>query len=182
METIEKSIEIGAPLRVVYNQWTQFEDFPKFMEGVKEVIQMGDKRLHWKAEIAGREKTWDSEIFEQIPDRRIAWRSISGSMNTGMVNFFPVDSERTRVFLKLNYEPEGAVENVADALGLVSQRVESDLKRFKTFMEERGAETGGWRGEIHGREVKPEGETIPRAATSSPMQPRSKRVHSAIDD
>jgi uncharacterized membrane protein len=182
METIEKSIEIDAPLRVVYNQWTQFEDFPKFMEGVKEVIQMGDKRLHWKAEIAGREKTWDAEIFEQIPDRRIAWRSISGTMNTGMVNFFPVDSERTRVFLKLNYEPEGAVENMADALGLVSQRVEADLKRFKNFMEARGIATGGWRGEIHGREVLPEGSPQPPRSAPRSSAPRSKRIHSPIDD
>jgi len=138
METIEKSIEVDAPVRAVYNQWTQFEEFPRFMEGVEEVRQLDDKRLHWKAEIAGKVKEWDAEIFEQVPDQRIAWRSITGAKNSGMVNFFQIGTNTTRVTLALNYEPEGAIEKVGDALGVVSARVEGDLKRFKEFIARAG--------------------------------------------
>jgi uncharacterized membrane protein len=155
METIEKSIEIECPVRSVYNQWTQFEDFPKFMEGVKSVQQLDDKRLRWEAEIAGKTKTWDAEIFEQEPDERIAWRSTSGAMNSGMVNFASVDPTHTRVTMRLNYSPEGAVEKVGDALGVVSARVSGDLKRFKEFVENRQTPPEGWRGEIEGRNVRP---------------------------
>jgi len=157
METVEKSIEVEMPVTRVYNQWTQFEEFPHFMDGIAQVRQMGDKRLHWVAEIAGRRKEWDAEIFEQIPDRRIAWRSTSGAMNSGMVNFNSVGPDRTVIHLKLNYEPEGAAEHTGDALGLVSRRVEGDLKRFKEFIETRGRETGAWRGEIEGKQIKSRG-------------------------
>lgn len=155
METIEKSIEVDCPVRSVYNQWTQFEDFPKFMEGVKSVQQLDDKRLRWEADIAGKTKTWDAEIFEQKPDERIAWRSTSGAMNSGMVNFASVDPNHTRVTMKLNYDPQGAVEKVGDALGVVSARVSGDLKRFKEFVENRKTPPEGWRGEIEGRNVRP---------------------------
>ena len=153
METIEKSVEVEVPLSTAYNQWTQFEEFPLFMEGVTEVRQLDDKRLHWKANIAGVAKEWDAEIFEQIPDQRIAWRSMGGATNSGMVNFAPLGSNKTRVSLKLNYAPEGGLEKVGDAIGVVSARVSGDLKRFKEFIEERGSPTGSWRGQIHGREV-----------------------------
>src|SRR6188768_942930 len=103
MDHVEKCIEVDAPLSLVYNQWTQFEEFPRFMEGVEEVRQLDDKRLHWKAEIAGKTKEWDAEIFEQIPDQRIAWRSTTGAKNSGMVNFFPIGTNATRVTLTLNY-------------------------------------------------------------------------------
>ena len=166
MEKVEKSIDVNAPLNTVYNQWTQFEEFPRFMEGVEEVKQLDDKRLHWCAKIGGKTKEWDAEIFEQIPDQRIAWRSIGGAMNSGMVNFQALGPDSTRVHLSLNYEPESAMEKVGDALGVVSNRVEGDLKRFKEFIESRGAETGGWRGQIHGRQV----------STAAETEPRSKRI------
>jgi len=153
MESISKTIEVNVPVSVAYNQWTQFEEFPRFMAGVKHVHQEGDKRLHWHAEIAGRDKTWDAEIFEQIPDQRIAWRSMSGTKNSGMVNFTPLGPDRCLIELKLNYEPEGAVETIGDAMGAVSARVSGDLKRFKEFIENRQAPTGGWRGEIRGKEI-----------------------------
>jgi uncharacterized membrane protein len=156
MESIEKSIDIDMPITDVYNQWTQFEDFPSFMEGVKEVRQLDDKRLLWCAEIGGREKEWTAEIFEQLPDERIAWRSTSGSKNSGMVNFTPLDANRTRVRMKLNYDPEGAAENIGDALGVLSARVSGDLKRFKEFIENRPAATGAWRGTIEGKHVYPD--------------------------
>ena len=154
METIEKSIEVDVPVSTAYNQWTQFEEFPQFMDGIKEVRQMDDKRLHWKAELGGRTKEWDAEIFEQVPDQRIAWRSIGGAKNSGMVNFMPIDGDHTQVNLQLHYNPEGAGENLGDALGVVSARVSGDLKRFKKFIESRRLPTGGWRGEIHGNEVR----------------------------
>jgi uncharacterized membrane protein len=163
MEHIEKSIDVEAPLSAVYNQWTQFEEFPRFMDGVLEVRQLDDKRLHWRAKVAGREKEWDAEIFEQAPDERIAWRSTSGVLNTGQVWFQSLGPNKTRVCLKINYDPEGVLENVGDALGVVSARVAGDLGRFKKFIEQRGAETGGWRGEIHGREVQPAGAELTRS-------------------
>jgi uncharacterized membrane protein len=157
MAEIEKSIVVNAPLREVYNQWTQFEDFPRFMEGVIEVRQLDDKRLHWRARIGGVEKEWHAEIVDQVPDRRVAWRNLRGTANAGAVLFDAVP-EGTKVTLKLTYEPEGATENVGDVLGLVSHRVEGDLERFKGFIEGRQRATGAWRGEIHGREVRPDPE------------------------
>jgi len=150
MARIEKDIEVNAPLRAVYNQWTQFEEFPQFMDGVQEVRQLDDTHLHWCAKVGGKDVEWDSEILEQVPDQRVAWRSTSGKLNAGSVEFQPIDSERTRVCLTMEYDPEGAVENVGDALGVTSRRVTKDLEKFKTFIERRGQETGGWRGEVHG--------------------------------
>jgi uncharacterized membrane protein len=151
MERIEKSIEVQCPVRTAYNQWTQFEEFPRFMAGVKEIRQLDDTHLHWRAEIWGKEKEWDAEITEQVPDQRISWRSTSGDApNGGTVRFEPLAADRTRVKLTMEYEPQGAVENVADALGVLSRRVQSSVEDFKQFIEKRGAETGGWRGEVHG--------------------------------
>jgi uncharacterized membrane protein len=175
MQTIEKSIEVNAPASTVYNQWTQFEEFPRFMEGVEEVQQLSDNRLHWKAKIAGKIKEWDAEIFEQKPDERIAWRSATGAKNSGMLNFFPIGANTTRITLTLSYEPEGAMEKMGDAIGLVSGRIEGDLKRFKEFIEARGSETGGWRGEIAGRGA--ETESARKRSEAMEAEPRSKRMH-----
>jgi uncharacterized membrane protein len=149
MARVEKSIEIDRPLRMVYDQWTQFEEFPRFMEGVEEVHQLDDRTLHWKAKIGGRTEEWEAEIVQQIPDQQIAWRHTRGAVNSGVVTFTPLEGDHSRVTLALEYDPHGLVEKVGDALGLVSRRVEGDLERFKRFVEERGAETGAWRGEIH---------------------------------
>ena len=148
MERIKKSIEVDRPLSNVYNQWTQFEEFPKFMEGVKEVRQLDDQRLHWRADIAGKEKEWTAKIMEQIPDDRIAWRSESGEHTSGVVDFAKLGTDRTRVTLEISYDPKGFIENVGDAVGLVSRRVENDLEHFKEFIEGRRHETGAWRGMI----------------------------------
>ena|SRR5437899_5665505 len=154
MESIQKTIEVEAPVRKVYNQWTQFEEFPRFMEGVEQVQQIDDKHLHWVAEIGGKKKEWDAEIVDQQPDRRISWHSTSGTRNSGVVCFQPKDSDHTLVTLEMYYEPEGAVEKTGDALGILSRRVEGDLERFREFIREHRTETGAWRGEIRGREVK----------------------------
>ena len=148
MERVEKVIEVDRPLSTVYNQWTQFEEFPFFMEGVKEVRQLDDTHLHWRAEIWGKEKEWDAEITEQEPDKRISWKSVGGAENAGTVRFEPLDAERTRVRLVMAYNPEGLVENVGDALGIFTSRVENTVKDFKQFIESRGVETGAWRGEV----------------------------------
>src|ERR1051326_456637 len=124
METIKKSVEVKAPASKAYNQWTQFEEFPRFMEGVQEVRQLDATHLHWVAQIAGRKKEWDAEIVEQVPDNRISWRSTNGAANSGMVSFSPKDKDHTVITLQINYEPEGTMEKAADALGVVSRRVE----------------------------------------------------------
>ncbi|HET6757072.1 MAG TPA: SRPBCC family protein [Burkholderiales bacterium] len=148
MDTVQESIEINRPVSTLYNQWTQFEDFPRFMEGVREVKQLDETHLRWRAEIGGKEESWDAEITEQIPDERIAWRSTSGAKNSGVVTFQRLSDEKTKVMVQMDYEPEGAVENVGSATGAVSRRVQGDLGRFKEFIEERGSETGAWRGAV----------------------------------
>jgi len=145
---IEKSIDVEVPISAAYNQWTQFEEFPRFMEGVRQVGQIDDRHLRWQAEIAGKIVTWDSEITEQTPDARIAWRSTSGASNAGVVTFHRLAPDRTRVMLQMEYEPEGVLENVGDFLGVMSTRVSGDLERFKRFIEARGEESGAWRGTI----------------------------------
>ena len=150
MESLQKDFEINVPVRAVYNQWTQFEEFPHFMEDVEEVQQIDDTHLHWRASVGGKEKEWDSEITEQVPDRVIAWRSISGAPNAGRVTFEPTGAERTRVRLQMDYEPETAVEKVGDALGVMSRKIDKTVEDFKEYLERRGRETGGWRGEVRG--------------------------------
>jgi uncharacterized membrane protein len=162
MTTIKKTIEVDVPVRTAYNQWTQFEEFPRFMEGVKEVRQLDDKHLHWRAEVMGKEVEWDSEITHQVPDQRVAWRSTSGADNSGSVAFQPLGQDRTQLTLHMVIDPEGAAQATGSALGIVSARIEGDLKRFKKFIEERGAETGQWRGEIKGQQVIRESPGKPR--------------------
>ncbi len=152
--TVEKTVEVDCPVSTVYNQWTQFEEFPEFMDGVEEVRQIDDSHLHWVANVGGRRKEWDAEIVEQTPDRRISWRETAGPHNEGTVDFQPMDGGRTRVTARICYEPEDFFEGVGDALGFMSRRVQADLERFKKFIERRGSETGAWRGEIHGGRVE----------------------------
>lgn len=149
MSTIEKSIDVEVPVSTAYGQWTQFESFPEFMEGVEQVRQLDDRRLHWRAEIGGKRKEWEAEIVEQIPDHRIAWRSTSGAPNAGVVTFHRLADNATRVLVQMEYEPDGLMESVGDAMGVASRRISGDLDRFKRFIEERGAPTGTWRGELH---------------------------------
>jgi uncharacterized membrane protein len=151
---IANSIEVNVPVRQAYNQWTQFEEFPRFMEGVKEVRQIDDQRLHWRAEVGGKEVEWTAEINEQVPDKQISWRSTSGAPNSGTVRFEPVGANRTKVTLLVNYEPEGAMQKTGSAIGVVESRVQGDLERFRDFIEKRGTETGAWRGEIRGSAVR----------------------------
>ena len=139
METIEKTIEVGQPVKAVYDLWTQFENFPRFMSGVKEVRRLDEKHLHWKAEIGGKAKEWDAEISDQVRNQRIAWRSTSGAENSGTMHFIALNPSQTRVILYLSYGPRGLVEKMGHNLGVVSARVSGDLNRFKKFTESQGA-------------------------------------------
>ena|SRR5918997_4427844 len=148
MSTIEESIEVRVPLRTAYNQWSQFERFPQFMEGVEEVRQIDDTRLHWVARFGGHRHEWDAEVTEQKPDERVAWRNTRGRDNGGVVTFHRIDAQTTRIMVQMDYVPAGVVERIGSALGADNRRVRGDLERFKEMIEARGSETGAWRGEI----------------------------------
>jgi uncharacterized membrane protein len=148
MANVTESIDVNVPVRTAYDQWTQFEEFPRFMEGVKSVSQTDDTHLRWVAEVAGKEKEWDAVVTEQHPDERVAWTSQSGARNAGVVTFHRLDEETTRVTLQMDVDPEGLVENVGTGLGFLDRRVKGDLERFKEFIEQRGTPTGAWRGDV----------------------------------
>ena len=150
MSQIEESIEVGVPVSTAYNQWTQFEEFPAFMETVDRVEQLDEERLHWVVSAAGRTEEFDARITEQIPDTRIAWTSTEGPRHAGAVDFHRLADDRTQIMVVMDTEPQGLAESAADALGLARRRVRADLERFKEMIESRGEETGAWRGEIDG--------------------------------
>jgi uncharacterized membrane protein len=149
MTRITTSIDVDVPVRVAYDQWTQFESFPEFMEGVDRVVQLTDTTLEWTATIAGVEKRWRAEIWEQRPDEVVSWRSTDGARNDGSVRFESLGATKTRVELVLDVEPEGPIETAGAALGIVERRVKGDLERFRDFIEARGQATGAWRGDVH---------------------------------
>jgi uncharacterized membrane protein len=148
MSQIIETVDVNVPVRTAYDQWTQFESFPMFMEGVEKVEQLDDTTLRWTAEIAGQKRSWKAKITEQIPDERVAWTSIEGAKNAGVVTFHRLDDSKTRATLQLDVDPEGPVENIGDALGFVQRRAKGDMERFKKFIESRGTETGAWRGTV----------------------------------
>ena len=155
MTTVTESVEVAVPVHTAYNQWTQFEEFPEFMQGVDEVQQITDTRTHWVTSIGGVTREFDAEIVEQVPDQKVAWMSTSGIQQRGTVSVEPVDASHTRVTVEMQYEPEGIVEKAADTLGLLTRQVRGDLERFREFIESRGAETGAWRGEVPGGRTGP---------------------------
>ncbi len=143
MSNIEESIEVSVPVRTAYNQWTQFEEFPQFMEGVEEVRQVDDTHLHWRTKVAGKEKEFDAKVTEQVPDERVAWTSEQGAEHAGVVTFHRIEENRTRVMLQMDIEPDSVAEKVGDALGLAKKRVKGDLENFKQMLEARGEATEG---------------------------------------
>jgi uncharacterized membrane protein len=149
MSTVEQSVEVSVPVHAAYNQWTQFEEFPQFMDGVEEVRQITDTRNHWRTVIGGVEREFDTEITEQHPDERIAWQTVDGPKQAGVVTFHRLGDTRSRVMLQMDFDPEGVVEAAGDKLGFVERRIKNDLARFKEFVETRGTETGAWRGEVN---------------------------------
>ena len=148
MSTVEESIDVSVPVSTAYNQWTQFEEFPRFMEGVTEIRQLSETMTHWKTKIAGVEREFDAEITEQHPDHRIAWRALEGTQHAGVVTFHRLDDNVTRIMVQMDTEPEGVVEKAGDALGVLKRQVKGDLERFKELIESRGGESGAWRGEV----------------------------------
>ncbi len=153
---VDKTIEVDVPVGTAYNQWTQFEEFPQFMGGVREVRQLDDRRLHWVAEIAGVRREWEAEVIEQVADQKVAWAATDGATNAGAVFFTPLGADRTSVRLHLEYEPEGVVEKVGDRLNIVEKQAQSDLEKFKSYIEGKGVESGGWRGEVAGNVGTPD--------------------------
>jgi uncharacterized membrane protein len=151
---VTQFIDVHVPVRTAYNQWTQFEEFPRFMEAVREVRQKDDTHLRWVAEVNGRVKEWDAEITQQEPDQRVAWQSTSGATNAGVVTFHRIDGDTTRVTVQMDVEPDGVVESAGLAVGALERQVKGDLERFKEFIESRGQETGAWRGEVEQTDVR----------------------------
>jgi uncharacterized membrane protein len=160
MANVSESIEVNVPVRTAYNQWTQFEEFPRFMEGVEQVVQVDDTTLEWTAEVFGQDKQWRAQITEQTPDRRVAWRSVSGAENAGTIEFEGAGPDRTRINVTMEVDPEGPLENIGTALGFLERRVKGDLERFKEFIEARGQETGAWRGAVRAGEATEPGSAM----------------------
>jgi len=148
MSTVEQSIEVGAPISTVYNQWTQFEEFPRFMAGIEEIRQVDDRHVHWVAEFGGSRHEWDAEIVEQAPEERVAWSNTDGKENAGVVTFHKIADDRTRVMVQMDWVPEGAKEKLGSALGFDDRRIKGDLERFKALIESEGTESGAWRGDV----------------------------------
>jgi uncharacterized membrane protein len=147
-QTIEQSVEVEVPIGQAYDQWTQFEEFPRFMEGVERVEQRDDRHLHWVASFGGQTHEWDAEITEQKPEERVAWRNVDGKDNAGVVTFHKIDDATTRIMVQMDWAPEGIKEKLGSALGADDRRLKGDLQRFKEFIESRGSATGSWRGEV----------------------------------
>jgi uncharacterized membrane protein len=153
MATIEESIEVAVPVRTAYNQWTQFEQFPRFMDGVEQVKQLDDTHLHWVVSHNGKRYEFDAEITEQRPDERIAWKTVDGKSHSGVVTFHRLDDQHSRIMVQMTWEPEGMLETLGAALGSDDRRVKDDLEHFKEIVEAQGAETGAWRGEVEQGDV-----------------------------
>ncbi|MFB7651577.1 MULTISPECIES: SRPBCC family protein [unclassified Streptomyces] len=150
MPQVEESIEVNVDVRTAYNQWTQFEDFPEFMDGVESIEQRSDRLTHWKTKIGGISREFDAEITEQVPDERVAWTTVEGeAKQAGVVTFHTIGPTMTKVVLQMEYAPEGIAETLGDKLGFVQRQITGDLGRFKAFIEQRGGiETGAWRGQV----------------------------------
>lgn len=148
MTTVEESIDVDVPIATVYNQWTQFESFPQFMDGVESIHQIDDTHTHWKTKVGGIEREYDTEITEQHPEERVAWRSTDGTTNAGVVTFHKIAADKTRLMVQIDWAPSGLLEKAGAVLGVDDHRVKADLKRFKAFIEAQGTETGAWRGDV----------------------------------
>ncbi|MEI5011056.1 SRPBCC family protein [Streptomyces sp. PmtA] len=145
---VEESIEVDVPVRTAYNQWTQFETFPEFMDGVERIDQLSDTLTHWTTSVDGVQRQFDAKITEQIPDERVAWTTVEGERQAGVVTFHRLADARTKIMLQMEFDPQGVAETVGDRLGFVRRQVTGDLERFKRFIESRGTETGAWRGQV----------------------------------
>ena len=149
MSQVTETVDVDVPIRAAYDQWTQFETFPQFMEGVESVTQVSDTRNMWTVEVGGATRQFETEITEQHPEERIAWTTVGGDLQqAGVVTFHKLDENSTRVTIQMDWDPQGVVEKAGAALGVDDRRVKGDAKRFKEFIESRGTETGAWRGDV----------------------------------
>jgi uncharacterized membrane protein len=155
VSTITEAVDVDVPVSTAYNQWTQFESFPQFMEGVEEVRQVDDVHMHWVTSVGGVKREFDATITEQHPEERVSWKSDSGPQHAGVITFHRLDDSKTRVTAQMDIDPEGFVENVADKAGILGRRIKGDLGRFKSFVEQRGTETGAWRGDVQRPDQRP---------------------------
>ena len=171
MGSYTHSIDVNRPVRTCYNQWTQFEDFPQFMEGVLSVRQQDDAHLMWDVDIAGVSRQFNATITEQMPDERIAWTTTDGPYQAGVVTFHRLSNDSCRVTLQMDFEPQGMAEKAGDMLGIVRGRIEGDLRRFKEFIEDEGYETGAWRGRVQGGQVQGDRENIDLRGERQPQMP-----------
>jgi uncharacterized membrane protein len=146
--SVVESVDVEVPVATVYNQWTQFESFPEFMGGVDEIEQVDETHTHWKTTIGGIHREFDAEITEQHPDERVAWKSTDGTTHAGVITFHRLDANKTRVTAQIDWQPQNAVEKAGAAVGIDDRQVKADLARFKQYIEGRGTETGGWRGDV----------------------------------
>jgi uncharacterized membrane protein len=172
MPTVQKSIDVAVPVSTAYNQWTQFEQFPRFMTGVERIDQITDTRTRWKTNIGGVTREFEAEITEQHPDERVAWRTVDGVHQSGVVTFHRLDEDSTRVTLQMEYQPQGVVERAGELLRVGERSAASDLKRFKTFIEKRAEETGAWRGDVPRKPQRGEAPGPGRDAEPAPLSPR----------
>jgi uncharacterized membrane protein len=157
MATVKETIEVDVPVSTAYNQWTQFEEFPRFMEGVESVTQIDDTDLRWVAEVGGKRREWKAEIVDQVPDQKIAWRATDDDGPNGIVEFEQLGEDKTLITVEMAYEAEGLTEQLGSAIGSDSRQVKGDLERFKQLIEGRGVESGAWRGEVHAGETRSRG-------------------------
>ncbi|MFF1819706.1 SRPBCC family protein [Kribbella sp. NPDC058245] len=148
MGNITESVDVNVPVRTAYNQWTQFESFPQFMDGVDEIRQTDDTHTHWVTSIGGVKREFDATITEQHPDERVAWKTEDGPNHAGVITFHRLSDAETRVTAQIDIDPDGLAETVADKTGVISRRVKGDMARFKEFIEARGTESGQWRGDV----------------------------------
>ncbi len=182
MTTVEQSTDVAVPVHTAYNQWTRFEDFPRFMQGVQRIDQLTPVRTHWVTRIAGVDREFDAEISEQRPDERIAWHSVDGPAQSGVVTFHRLDDTRTRVMLQMEFSPEGFTEQAGDKLGLIRSRVRGDLENFRKFIEKQDAEPRGWRGEVPAPRQAPAPATAPGPVPVTPPTPPMTTPPDGYDD
>ena len=168
MSKVVESVDVAVPVHTAYNQWTQFEEFPQFMEGVQEIRQLNDTLTHWVVEIGGVRREFDAKITEQHPDERVAWTSVDGPKHAGVVTFHRLDDSHSRVTAQMEIDPDGFIENVADKVGVLGHRVKGDMARFRTYIEHRGHETGEWRGDVPSPDAAPD-TTTPTFRNAPPL-------------
>ncbi len=149
MTQIIETIDVDVPVTTAYNQWTQFEEFPRFLKHIESITQKNDTMLHWKVNVGGQVREFDAEIAEQHPDERVAWNSTGGEVDhAGVVTFHKLDDSKSRVTVQIDWEPESLLEKIGAAAGAGNRAVKNALEDFKKYIESQGSADGAWRGDV----------------------------------